>query len=361
MNATTKLLLLLSLVPACGTSPADEDAPVSATESGELTARPDAAQPVNVPGTYRHRMMVNGLTRETLVYVPESARGARPVPVVFMLHGTSGDGEKFYSISGWREKADEEGLIAVFPTALVHCYREDENGDGDFDDRGELKATTKWAAGMLGDPARMPLCTDADLAKLSPDKRAAADHPIADDIGFVTMMLDRMPLRYAVDTRRIYASGFSNGGQMTSRLALEMADRFAAIGANAGGLALEPHAAARPISVVFTVGEKDDRFTAASGVSPLPLDESLLSITLFRGIAGKFITLASLAETYDHTMQVISGKQVSTFVFSDSLIGATNHFELLVVEDLYHQYPNGTNHPMVMADYLWDFFKTESL
>ena len=27
-------------------------------------------------------------------------------PVAFMFHGTGGDGEKFYNISGWKEKAD---------------------------------------------------------------------------------------------------------------------------------------------------------------------------------------------------------------------------------------------------------------
>jgi hypothetical protein len=39
-------------------------------------------------------------------------------PVVFMLHGTSGGGEKFYNISGWKEVGTKHteslGRVAAF-------------------------------------------------------------------------------------------------------------------------------------------------------------------------------------------------------------------------------------------------------
>ena len=44
--------------------------------------------------------------------------GGNGRPLVFMFHGTSGDGERFLRISGWREQADATGLVAVFPTGL---------------------------------------------------------------------------------------------------------------------------------------------------------------------------------------------------------------------------------------------------
>jgi polyhydroxybutyrate depolymerase len=357
MNANLKLLVLFTLVPACGAPAPDEDDPVEATEAGELAAAPANATPFNTPGTYRHRMDVDGVMRETLVYVPEAARGARPAPVVFMLHGTSGDGAKFYNISGWREKADAEGLIAVFPSALTHCLFEDDNLDGDFDDAGEMKVTTKWAAGKLGDPARMPLCTAEDLALLPPARRALADHPLADDMAFFHAMVDRMPRRYSVDAKRMYASGFSNGGSMTSRLAQEMADRFAAIGVNAGNLELVPAVpAARPISVVQTVGEKDDRFLERLGIPALPLDETLLDIPAFRATVDAWLILTQLGPAYTYTAAPVNGRVISSF-----LHGSSNTYTLQVIEGLFHQYPNGTNHPVVMADLLWDFFSTQSL
>ncbi len=45
--------------------------------------------PSNTAGTYNHEIVVDGLDRELIVYVPESAVGAEPVPVVMMFHGTS--------------------------------------------------------------------------------------------------------------------------------------------------------------------------------------------------------------------------------------------------------------------------------
>jgi polyhydroxybutyrate depolymerase len=344
-------LALLLVLSACG-----DAAPEPDVDAGELAATP-AATPGNRPGSYRHRVTVDGAVRETLVYVPASASGPAAVPVVFMFHGSGGDGRKFYEISGWREKADAEGLIAVFPTALVHCYKEDENADGDFADPGELKVGTKWAAGKLGDPARMPLCSAEELAALPPDRRAAADHPLADDLAFVRAMLDRLPLGYAVDARRVYASGFSNGGGFTSRLALEMADRFAAIGAASGGLDLDATPAARPLTIVFSGGAADDRVTEKLGISPLPLDESLVAIPEIEALIANYLVIAGLDAGYAYGLE----GGIARFDYTTSLAGGTNHVSFLMIEGLGHQYPNGRNHPVVMADVLWESFRGESL
>src|SRR4051794_36801947 len=48
---------------------------------------------------------VDGYPRHYIVYVPPSAEAkmgsGQQVPLVLMLHGTSGDGAKFFQISGW--------------------------------------------------------------------------------------------------------------------------------------------------------------------------------------------------------------------------------------------------------------------
>ena len=54
-----------------------------------------------------------------------------------MFHGSSGTGEQFLRTSGWREQADREGLIAVFPTGLR--YRVLESGR-----RVRSGTTTAW-------------------------------------------------------------------------------------------------------------------------------------------------------------------------------------------------------------------------
>jgi polyhydroxybutyrate depolymerase len=316
----------------------------------------------NVAGKHTHTLEVDGFEREVIVYVPEAAAGEAAVPVVFMLHGTSGDGEKFYAISGWKEKADEEGFIAVFPSALTYCLYEDDDGDGDFDDPGERKVTTKWAAGKLGDPTVMPLCSPADLATLNAENRALADHPIADDVAYLDAVLDLLAAEYVVDEERIYASGFSNGASMTSRLAVERADRFAAIAAAAGGLNVDPAPAARPLSFALSFGNADDKLNASLGVAELVIGPTLLGdYPEVMEVVANMLAVLELTDEHSYVEETVEGRLVGRFTFETSAVGAGNVLHLLVMEGVSHQYPNGDNHPIVIASGLWSFFAEHAL
>jgi polyhydroxybutyrate depolymerase len=351
---TTALFLGLTLA-ACGSTDAE---PTPDAGAADAMSSPDAMGDLNAPGKHTHQLTVDGLPRETIVYVPAQARATTP-PVVFMLHGTSGDGERFYSNSGWKEKADAEGMIVVFPSALTHCFWEDENFDGDFDDAGERKVTTKWSGGNIGD--ELPLCTAEEIAALSPAQQALVDHPLADDVAFFRAMLDLLDAEYAVDADRVYVTGFSNGGQMSSRLAVEASDRIAAAAAAAGALAVDT-IAAHPRPFVFSFGNVDDRFTARVGVSPIPMGEDMLSTyPMLGGIALKYLAAFQLDDVYAYQATSIGGRAVSRFTASTSLIGADNVFEYVVIEGLAHQYPNGSNHPVSAPNLLWTFFSAHSL
>lgn len=72
-----------------------------------------------VPGVNCRVMAVDGYSRRYVVWVPLAGVPANP-PAVFMLHGGSGTGEEFLIRSGWREKATQEGFVAIFPTAVEH-------------------------------------------------------------------------------------------------------------------------------------------------------------------------------------------------------------------------------------------------
>ena len=73
--------------------------------------------------------------RRFVATVPQALVGAKePVPVVFMLHGSSGTGEQYWSISKWRELAVMEGFIAVFPSGLSYL----------LDKGGTITRSTKW-------------------------------------------------------------------------------------------------------------------------------------------------------------------------------------------------------------------------
>jgi polyhydroxybutyrate depolymerase len=278
-----------------------------------------------------------------------------------MFHGTSGDGEKFFNISGWREKSDEVGAISVYPSALTYCFWEDENHDGDFADPGERKVTTKWASGGLDDD--LPLCTPEERAMLSAENQALVDHPLMDDVAFVDAVLDLLATQYAVDASRIYASGFSNGGGMTSRLALERYDRFASVAAAAGALKLMATPLPRAMSFVFSVGTLDDGFVQAAGVTELPITPTTPDDNAFihARLVFPYLTMFRLADSYTYAVQVVGGERVATYTYATSTVGSTNSFTLVLVEGLEHQYPNGTNHPLTIVNPLWSFFSGQSL
>lgn len=307
----------------------------------------------------RH-LEVDGVMREVVLHVPESVDGTRAVPVVFMLHGTSGSGQKFYNISGWVEKADAEGFIAVFPSALSYCLGDDDDYDGVIEP-DEFKVTTKWAAGALGTPT-MPLCSDAQIAALPvPRQNEIESRVVRDDVAFVDAVVGALQQELPVDARRLYVSGFSNGASMAGRLLVDRSDRFAAF-AMAAGLPAVPGPAERPAPVVFTVGSLDDRFLTPLGLDSLPLDESLLEIVQVRHALGAIALDAQLDETrVTYAPIVLQGHSVPTFTWSHSLVGARNHFTAAVIPGATHQYPNGVNHPLVLVDVLWAFFREHHL
>ena len=168
------------------------------------------------------------------------------VPLVVMLHGSGGSGEKFLAISGWREKADAEGFVAAFPTGALYFVTKD----------GRNRWSTKWNDFGLVD--------DVDVTRRPPDYPVSAPWP-ANDTGFLRSLIADVKRGLRIDSKRVFLSGFSNGGGMCARVGIEMSDVFAAVGCNAGGLdAVHPTTPGHPhVPMFVTVGNHDDRFVEA--------------------------------------------------------------------------------------------------
>jgi len=73
------------------------------------------------------------------------------------------------------------------------------------------------------------------------------------------------------------------------------------------------------------------------------------------------ITMHQLADQYVYSQRMVAGRKVIMFDYGVSLIGASNHYQLVIIEGLGHQYPNGKNHPVVMTQPLWEMFKAQRL
>jgi polyhydroxybutyrate depolymerase len=88
------------------------------------------------------------------------------------------------------------------------------------------------------------------------------------DLPFVTAILDAVEQERCIDRRRIFATGFSNGGFLVNLLGCRLADRLAAVAAVSGARALDPCTPAAPLPVLFFHGTADQvvpvRMTAAA-------------------------------------------------------------------------------------------------
>ena len=130
-----------------------------------------------------------GQTREYDVHVPASYDPNRETPVVFYFHPLLMNKE-YLKGAGGVTKSDQEGFIAVFAQGIE----------------------SSWNAGACCGPAN-----------------GAGSIGAVDDVGFVRAMVDDLKANACVDSKRVYATGFSNGGFLSNRLACEAADVFAAV------------------------------------------------------------------------------------------------------------------------------------
>jgi polyhydroxybutyrate depolymerase len=79
-----------------------------------------------------------------------------------------------------------------------------------------------------------------------------------DDVAFISSLLDVLPSRACIDTKRVYATGVSNGGGFTARIGCALSWRIAAIAPVAGGYSsLDPCEPDRPVSVLEIHGTSD--------------------------------------------------------------------------------------------------------
>ena len=281
-------------------------------------------------GKNEFNMNIDGTERNFLVHVPETYDGSEPVPLVFMLHGSTGTGQKFYNISGWVQMADQEGFIAVFPTALEYPI-EENNG----------RMSTKWSSEGL-------------------ERDVVPGTVIKDDVPFFYEMIDLCKKSFTIDEKSIYVSGFSNGGGFVkSRLLPQMSDVFAAFSScgNVGIPIFIPMEGERIPPFHIISGSRDDRIIAAFGLmSELPLQAlDLFAISTAWEWTENLLNMLSLDSSYTEMQMPPEYNQIR---FTKPLDNGRQELVYLVVNGLQHRYPNGDNNPQNVraAEQLWPWF-----
>ncbi|MDG4790852.1 PHB depolymerase family esterase [Micromonospora sp. WMMD1102] len=209
------LLAIIGTTAACGTEDCCAD-----------PGAPRAARPAVSPAPGDHTLAIDwaGKERTWALHAPAGYRPGAPTPLVVALHGTDQSPEGLRDISGLDALADTEGFLVAYPKAL--------------------------------------------------DKQFSRATEQGDDINFVRALVDKMVKEWSVDPARVYATGFSSGGELTYALGVEAPEVFAAIAPVSGAFAAGPAASdpnykpGRPVGLITFIGREDRNSTRMySGLS----------------------------------------------------------------------------------------------
>lgn len=299
---------------------------------------------ISNPGTYpviapgEHEMKLG--KRKYLLYIPKSYNPRKSTPLVMFYHGGGGWMEQAASDYEFEEKSEQAGFIAVFP-----------NGSSGFPNQH----LATWNAGNCCGYAR--------------DKKI-------DDVAFTRAVVADVKRRVNIDMGRIYATGMSNGGIMSHRLACDAADLFTAVAAVAGtdgmGDACHP---SRPISVMHIHALDDDHVLFNGGAGPATRNMDLVAdFTSVPDTIKLWVKRDGLNPTPKRVLQV-PGAYADLYTATSTLIASSPtskqnniQVELVVTETGGHSWPGSPDIPnrdkypsraIKANDVIWNFFMTQ--
>jgi polyhydroxybutyrate depolymerase len=169
---------------------------------------------------YNGSLTHGGVQRQYIVYVPEDVPSSS-VGLIVAMHGYSGSAESIMTYSGLNALADEFGFVVAYPQGT-----EDQQGNAFFN-------------------VGYGFHTDSSV----------------DDVGYILTLVEHLVAKHSIDPLRVYATGMSNGGDMSYLLACKAADVFRAIAPVAGTMmvATMNHCTpSRPIPVLAINGTADN-------------------------------------------------------------------------------------------------------
>jgi len=222
------IVLMAGLLAGCA-SPASTVAP-TVVPSATVVPTPG---PTIEPADSERTLTVNGLERSYRLHIPPGIDSLQPVPVVFAFHDVESGAINMQLLTEFDEIADSASFLVVYPEGIGFS----------------------WNAGG-------GCCLYAATTNV-------------DDVAFVRQTLSDLGTIASIDTKRIYAAGFSHGSALVYRLACEMSDTFAAIAPVSGFLAYSPCEPQEPVSVIHVHGLNDTHipYTGGGHHAILPIEQ----------------------------------------------------------------------------------------
>ncbi len=161
-------------------------------------------------------MVYDDSARNFLVHLPPGFTTAQHLPIVLNMHGLGSNGGQQEFYSRMSETSDANNFVVVYPNGIANS----------------------WNSGF-----------------------SAPYNSSPDDVGFISKIIDTLALLYNIDLNRVYATGMSNGGFQSYRLACDLENRIAAIAPVAGTIstltALNCTSQSRKVPVLHIHGTVD--------------------------------------------------------------------------------------------------------
>ena len=178
-------------------------------------------------GYISETIQYDGLTREYNIYIPASYDGTTSFPLLFNFHGGGLDIASQIAIADMSPIADTANFIVVYPQA-----RPDPSDGNSFN----------WIPKVPG---------------------------TFDDVPFISSLIDTIASNYEIDQNRIYACGYSLGGDMSFELACKLNNRIAAIAPVARTMQANPDSFCFPVhpTGVLTILGTDDTTSPYNGIT----------------------------------------------------------------------------------------------
>jgi polyhydroxybutyrate depolymerase len=278
----------------------------------------------NIELEYYDSMIFDGAERTFFVHLPQGYNNAIPYPLVIAMHGGGALGyEGVEGQSQLSELSDLENFIVVYPEGLKYL------------------GFRTWNAGDC--------CPSASLLETN-------------DVGFIISLLEKLKLELSINDRKVYATGFSNGGQLAYKLANRYPNKFAAVSAVAGVLQDFPFNPARKVPIIHFHSYQDSTAPYNGGFSDAPfINFEFPSVDS---------TLLLIANNYSCGLikQTVFSDPFSYDFYRYSDCDDNVQIELYVSQDGGHSWPGGQAFAnMQVSDHfdasslMWEFFENYEL
>lgn len=260
----------------------------------------------NIDQTLTH----DGIERAYTVHLPTGFTLDQSRPLVINMHGFTSNRQQQQFYAGMDPVADANNFIVVYPDGIGAAWN------------------VGWSFGST-----------------------------ADDVGFISALIDQLNTDYNVDLNRVYSTGMSNGGFMSYVLACELSDRITAIASVTGGMVPGTPANCNPertVPIMEIHGTADGTVPYNGSFIVVPTEETV-AFWVDKNNCNATPTITSVPNVSTN-----DGSTAENFLYTDCDGNTT--VELYKITGGGHTWPGAsvlvgvTNQDFAASEEIWRFF-----